>query len=67
MIPQEIFRADGLQVIKHFIQTDIFKFIPKLEKINFIETHLNKQMKETGDKEQDNTKSEKKSVEQKTV
>jgi peptidylprolyl isomerase len=42
-IPEEIFRADGLQIMKHFIQMDIFKFVPTLEKINFIETHLNKQ------------------------
>ena len=42
-IPEEILRADGLQIMKHFIQLDIFKFIPSLEKINFIETHLNKQ------------------------
>ncbi|WP_048110134.1 peptidylprolyl isomerase [Nitrosarchaeum koreense] len=42
-IPEEILRADGLQIMKHFIQLDIFKFVPSLEKINFIETHLNKQ------------------------
>ena len=42
-IPEEILRADGLLIMKHFIQLDIFKFIPSLEKINFIETHLNKQ------------------------
>ena len=42
-IPEEIFRADGLQIMKHFIQMDIFKFVPTLEKINFIETHQNKQ------------------------
>ena len=42
-IPEEIFRADGLQIMKHFIQMDIFKFVPNLEKINFIETHQNKQ------------------------
>jgi peptidylprolyl isomerase len=29
--------------MKHFIQLDIFKFVPALEKVNFIETHLNKQ------------------------
>jgi peptidylprolyl isomerase len=29
--------------MKHFIQLDIFKFVPSLEKVNFIETHLNKQ------------------------
>lgn len=42
-IPEEIFRADGLQIIKHFIQMDIFKFVTPLEKINFVETYLNKQ------------------------
>ena len=42
-IPEEIFRVDGLQIMKHFIQLDIFKFVPSLEKVNFIETHLNKQ------------------------
>ncbi len=42
-IPEEILRADGLQIMKHFIQLDIFKFVPSLEKINFVETYLNKQ------------------------
>ena len=42
-IPEEIFRADGLQIMKHFIQLDLFKFVPSLEKINFVETHVNKQ------------------------
>jgi len=42
-IPEEIFRADGIQIMKHFIQVDIFKFIPSLEKVNFIETYQNKQ------------------------
>ena len=26
-IPEEIFRADGLAIIKHFTQTDLFKFV----------------------------------------
>jgi len=42
-IPEEIFRADGIQIMKHFIQVDIFKFVPSLEKVNFIETYQNKQ------------------------
>lgn len=42
-VPEEIFRADGLQIMKHFIQLDLFKFVPTLEKINFVETYLNKQ------------------------
>ena len=29
--------------MKHFIQIDIFKFVPTLEKVNFIETYQNKQ------------------------
>ena len=29
--------------MKHFIQMDIFKFIKTLEKISFVETHVNKQ------------------------
>ncbi len=42
VVPEEIFNAEGLRIIKHFIQTDIFKFVPTLEKINFIETFTNK-------------------------
>jgi peptidylprolyl isomerase len=41
-IPEEIFGAESLRVIKHFIQMDAFKFVPTLEKINFIETYSNK-------------------------
>ena len=43
LIPSEIFRADGLQITKHFIQSDIFKFVPDLQTINFIEKHQNPQ------------------------
>lgn len=59
-IPEEIFRADGLAIIKHFVQTDIFKFVPNLEKINFVETYTNKQ-KEMASKPQETkqTKEEK--------
>jgi peptidylprolyl isomerase len=42
IIPEEIFGAESLRVIKHFIQMDIFKFVPTLEKINFVETYSNK-------------------------
>jgi len=42
-IPEEIFRADGLAIIKHFIQTDLFKFVTSLTKVNFVETYENKQ------------------------
>ena len=42
---EEIFRADNLPALKHLLQTDIFKFIPTLGKINFIETFVKKQTK----------------------
>ena len=64
-IPEELFRSDGLQVMKHFIQSDIFKFVPTLEKINFLETHLNKSS-ETQKKEESKPKTEK-PVAQKTA
>jgi len=44
-IPEEMFRADGLHAIKHFIQTDVFKFLPTLDKVNFIETYVKQQTK----------------------
>ena len=43
IVPEEILRADGLQIMKHFIQLDIFKFVKTLEKVNFVETYENKQ------------------------
>lgn len=58
-IPEEILRADGLQIMKHFIQLDIFKFVPSLEKINFVETHVNKQAKATEAKEKATGKEQK--------
>ncbi|KAG2472799.1 MAG: Peptidyl-prolyl cis-trans isomerase [Nitrosopumilales archaeon] len=66
-IPEEIFRADGLQVMKHFIQMDLFKFIQNLEKVNYIETHLNKQKEKPKEQTKTETKKEEKPVEQKTV
>ena len=55
IIPDEIFRADGLAIIKHFIQTDLFKFVTSLTKINFVETYENKQTPES--KSDEKTKS----------
>jgi peptidylprolyl isomerase len=65
IIPEEIFRSDGLQVMKHFIQIDIFKFVPKLEKLNYIETHENKQKPKEEIKSEN--KKEEKPVEQKAA
>ena len=54
-IPEEIFRADGLQITKHFIQLDVFKFVPTLEKMSFTETHINKHLQEKQSKKVENT------------
>jgi len=43
-IPSELFRVEGLHLMKHFIQADVFKFTT-MEKISFIETHENKKTK----------------------
>ena len=58
-IPEEMFRADGLHAIKHFIQTDVFKFIPTLEQVNFIESHVNKTTKSTEKTTKTKTKTKK--------
>ena len=65
-IPEEILRADGLQIMKHFIQLDIFKFVSTLEKVSFVETHVNKQ---TPEKKPDTkaTETKEKTPEQKTA
>lgn len=58
-IPEQIFRADGLQIIKHFTQLDIFKFVTSLEKINFIETYENKQTQKKQESKKDSKPAEK--------
>ena len=58
-IPEEMFRADGLHAIKHFVQTDVFKFIPTLEQVNFIESHVNKTTKSTEKTTKPKTKTKK--------
>ena len=58
-VPEELFRADGLQVMKHFIQMDIYKFVKSLEKVNFLETYLNKSSQTAKKEETKSTKTEK--------
>ena len=66
-VPEEIFRADGLAIIKHFVQTDIFKFVPNLEKIHFIETYSNKKKEPASKPEETKSTKEEKPVEQKAA
>ena len=44
-IPEEMFLNEGTSGIKHLIQLEIFKFIPTLEQVNFVESHVNKKTK----------------------
>ena len=46
-IPTELLNTDHDQSIKHFIQMNIFKFVPTMEEINFVETWVNKQVVKT--------------------
>ncbi len=66
-VPEEIFRADGLAIIKHFVQTDIFKFVPNLEKIHFIETYSNKKKEPASKPQETKSTKEEKPVEQKAA
>jgi peptidylprolyl isomerase len=50
IIPEDIFGAESLRVIKHFIQMDAFKFVPTLEKVNFVETYSNKKAEKKEEK-----------------
>ncbi len=65
-IPDELFRTDGLQIMKHFMQLDIFKFVKSLQKINFLETYLQKSP-ETPKKEESKPVSTEKPVAQKAA
>ena len=65
-IPDELFRTDGLQIMKHFMQLDIFKFVKSLQKINFLETYLHK-ASETQKKEESTPAKTEKPVAQKAA
>jgi peptidylprolyl isomerase len=38
-LPEETFIVDGLQIIKRAISNDIFKFVPQVNNVRFIETY----------------------------
>lgn len=40
-IPSSMARSEGLQGTKHLAKTDMFKFVPSLERVRFVETHAN--------------------------
>ncbi len=38
-IPEEAMMMEGLQIVKRAIANEIFKFVPKLEKVNFVDSY----------------------------
>ena len=38
-LPEEAFIVDGLQIIKRAISNDIFKFVPRINNVRFVETY----------------------------
>ncbi|HJU84949.1 MAG TPA: FKBP-type peptidyl-prolyl cis-trans isomerase [Nitrososphaeraceae archaeon] len=42
-LPEETFIVDGLQIIKRAISNDIFKFVPGINNVRFIETYTSQQ------------------------
>ena len=49
-VPTSLFRAEDLQRAKYVIQSDIFRFVPGLTRVSFVESYYSK-------KEQQNAKS----------
>lgn len=41
-IPEELFLTEGLQIIKRGVSTDVFKFLPSLASLTFVEKFVNK-------------------------
>jgi FKBP-type peptidyl-prolyl cis-trans isomerase SlyD len=38
-LPEEAFLADGLQIIKRAVANDVFKFVPSVQKVKFVESY----------------------------
>src|SRR5574341_497001 len=66
-MPEETFLAEGLQIIKRAIVNDIFKFVSKLEKINFIEGYKNTKTEKPQEKQVESKTAEPKAAEPKAA
>lgn len=66
-MPEETFLAEGLQIIKRAIVNDIFKFVSKLEKINFIEGYKNPKAEKPQEKPAESKAAEAKAAEPKAA
>ena len=66
-MPEETFMAEGLQIIKRAIVNDIFKFVPKLEKINFTEGYANTKAEKPETKQAESKPAEEKTAQPKAA
>ena len=66
-MPEETFMAEGLQIIKRAIVNDIYKFVPKLEKINFIESYANTKAEKPETKQAESKPAEEKTAQPKAA
>jgi peptidylprolyl isomerase len=58
-LPEETFIVDGLQIIKRAISNDIFKFVPRINNVRFIETYTSQQSSPGKPEEQKDQSAEK--------
>ena len=66
-MPEVTCLAEGLQIIKRAIVNDIFKFVNKLEKINFIEGYMNTKIEKPQEKPAESKTAEPKAAEPKAA
>ena len=58
-LPEETFIVDGLQIIKRAISNDIFKFVPRINNVRFIETYTSQPSRPRKPEEQKDQSAEK--------
>ena len=56
-LPENTFLIEGIQIIKRGISTDIFKFIPSLKSVIFVEKYTNSAASSEKPSEEENTAS----------
>ena len=66
-IPDEAMMMEGLQIVKRAISNEVFKFVSKLEKVNFIEAYSKPKQDKPQEKPTEQKTAEAKPVEQKAV
>jgi peptidylprolyl isomerase len=58
-LPEETFIVDGLQIIKKAISNDVFKFVPRINNVRFIETYTSQPSSSRKPEEQKDQSAEK--------